>query len=110
MVIDDGDTYRTVYAHFSKVVVKAGQHVHAGQLLGYEGRTGNASGCHLHFGMFSQYESATFGTEPGTVKRMKLPAAEIARVDPLLALPPRHGIAASSKPPDPEPLDLDRGR
>ena len=110
VVIDDGNTYRSVYAHFSKVVVKAGQHVHAGQLLGYEGRTGNASGCHLHFGLFSQYESATYSTDPGTVKRMKLPAAEIARIDPLLVLPPRHMPPSTAEPPDSELLGLDLAR
>lgn len=35
------------YAHLSRIVVKAGQHVHDGQLLGY---TGKANGvAHLHF-------------------------------------------------------------
>ena len=32
------------------------QRVHAGEFLGYEGRTGNASGCHLHYGLFSPFE------------------------------------------------------
>jgi murein DD-endopeptidase MepM/ murein hydrolase activator NlpD len=53
VVVDDGNGYRSVYAHFGKVVVKAGDAVKAGQLLGYEGRTGRASGCHLHYGLFS---------------------------------------------------------
>ena len=40
VVIDDGNGYRSIYAHFEKVVVKPGQRVQAGELLGYEGRTG----------------------------------------------------------------------
>ena len=40
VVIDDGNGYRSIYAHFGKVVVKKGATVKAGQLLGYEGRTG----------------------------------------------------------------------
>ncbi|HET8784321.1 MAG TPA: M23 family metallopeptidase [Candidatus Limnocylindrales bacterium] len=87
VVIDDGNGYRSIYAHFSKVVVKRGQTVKAGQLLGYEGATGRASGCHLHYGLFSPLETGTFAIEPDVVKRMKVPRAQIARIDPLLVLP-----------------------
>ena len=89
VVIDDGNGYRSMYAHFAKVVVKRGQRVRPGDLLGYEGRTGNASGCHLHYGLFSPFERGEIAIERGVAKRMKLPRAEIARVDPLLVLPPR---------------------
>lgn len=89
VVIDDGNGYRSMYAHFEKVVVKPGQRVRAGEFLGYEGRTGNASGCHLHYGLFSPFERGEIAIEPGVAKRMKLPRAEIARVDPLMVLPKR---------------------
>ena len=89
VIVDDGNGYRSIYAHFSKIVVKVGATVHAGQLIGYEGRTGRASGCHLHYGLFSTWERAVFAIEPAVVKRMKVPTAQIARVDPLLVLPPR---------------------
>lgn len=86
VVIDDGNGYRSVYAHFGKLAVKKGAVVKAGQLLGYEGRTGRASGCHLHYGLFSPAEIATFGIDPVVVKRMKLPDRQIARIDPMLVL------------------------
>lgn len=89
VVIDDGNGYRSMYAHFERVVVKPGQRVLAGSLLGYEGRTGRASGCHVHYGLFSPFERSEFGIDPIVVKHMKLPASEIARVDPLLVFPPR---------------------
>jgi murein DD-endopeptidase MepM/ murein hydrolase activator NlpD len=89
VVIDDGNGYRSMYAHFQKVVVKRGQRVRAGDFLGYEGRTGNASGCHLHYGLFSPLERGEIAIDRAIVKRMKLPRAEILRVDPLLVLPPR---------------------
>ncbi len=89
VIIDDGNGYRSVYAHFSKVKVKKGDVVKAGQMLGWEGATGRASGCHLHYGLFSPLETATFGIDPDVVKRMKLPDQQIARVDPLLVLPER---------------------
>ena len=96
VVIDDGNGYRSVYAHFGKIVVKAGQVVKAGTLLGYEGRTGHATGCHLHYGLFSPFEVATFTLDPAVAKRMKLPAAEIARIDPRLVLPPWSNPVATS--------------
>lgn len=39
----------TVYAHLSKIKVKPGQVVLAGQLVGLGGSTGRSSGPHLHF-------------------------------------------------------------
>ena len=103
VVIDDGNGYRSVYAHFGKVIVKRGQVVKAGQLIGYEGATGRASGCHLHYGLFSPWEQATMAIRPDVAKRMKLPKAEIARVDPLLVLPPKAGINAPKAPKGPKP-------
>jgi murein DD-endopeptidase MepM/ murein hydrolase activator NlpD len=89
VVIDDGNGYRSMYAHLSKAVVRKGDAVSAGDLIGYEGKTGRASGCHLHYGLFSPIELARFGIDPGVVERMQLPAWEIARIDPLLVLPER---------------------
>lgn len=93
IVIDDGDGYRSIYAHESKVTVTPGQHVTAGQVIGYEGATGNASGCHVHFGLFNPAELATFQLDPGIVSRDLLPSKETARIDPLLVLPFRCDIA-----------------
>jgi len=98
IVIDDGNGYRSVYAHFSRVTVKPGQRVKAGQLIGYEGMTGRASGCHLHYDLFSPLELAPMAIRADVVKRMKVPKAEIARIDPLLVLPPKAGINARVAP------------
>ena len=103
VVIDDGNGYRSVYAHFGRVIVKPGQEVKAGQLIGYEGMTGRASGCHLHYGLFSPWEWAPMEIRADVVKRMKLPKAEIARIDPLQVLPPRAGINAPATPKPSEP-------
>lgn len=94
VVIDDGNGYRSMYAHFGRIVVTKGEIVQAGDLLGFEGMTGRASGCHLHYGLYSPYEAATFRLRRDVVKRMKLPREQIARVDPLLVLPPKAGINA----------------
>ncbi|HET7030926.1 MAG TPA: M23 family metallopeptidase [Candidatus Limnocylindrales bacterium] len=87
VVVDDGNGYRSIYAHFRDITVHVGQHVRAGQLIGYEGATGHASGCHLHYGLFSPLETARFGLRSDIRTHMRLPAWEIARIDPLLVLP-----------------------
>lgn len=88
VIVDDGDGYRSVYIHLARAVVTAGQQVQAGQLLGYEGATGDATGCHLHYSLFSPTDPVVFQTDPALVKRLSLPFGEIARIDPLLVLPP----------------------
>ncbi len=49
IVIDHGDGYQTVYMHLSQRNVSSGSQVHRGQVIGLAGRTGSASGVHLHF-------------------------------------------------------------
>ena len=43
------DTYSTLYAHMNQVAVSTGQYVTQGQVIGYEGSTGDSTGPHLHF-------------------------------------------------------------
>ncbi len=88
VVVDDGNGYRSVYAHFRSVVVAPGQRVAAGDLLGYEGRTGDATGCHLHYSVFSPHETASIALTRKIAERTLLPGRAIARIDPLLVLPP----------------------
>ncbi|MFM2106810.1 MAG: hypothetical protein RL338_1842 [Chloroflexota bacterium] len=106
VVIDDGNGYRSVYTHFSRVVVRRGDTVRAGDLLGYEGATGNASGCHLHYGIFSPLETRTFSFRRDLAARWLLPPKAIARIDPLAVLPPRPagislGWGVSERPMEP---------
>lgn len=88
IVIDDGNGYRSIYAHFVRVTVHEGDIVKAGQVIGAEGATGHATGCHLHYGLFSPVEPASFEMDPATADRLLLPHAVVARIDPLRVLPP----------------------
>jgi murein DD-endopeptidase MepM/ murein hydrolase activator NlpD len=98
-VIDDGNGYRSIYAHFRRVVVEPGDRVVADQLLGDEGATGRASGCHLHYGLFSPLEARAFAIDPAVVERMLVPTHQVARIDPLRVLPWRPDPRASPSPP-----------
>ncbi len=49
IVIDHGSELETLYAHLDSVTVNEGDRVARGQLVGYMGETGNATGPCLHF-------------------------------------------------------------
>lgn len=49
ILIESGDGWATLYAHMEKFYVEEGQKVAMGDLIGAMGRTGRASGTHLHF-------------------------------------------------------------
>ncbi len=50
VIIAHSSSLTTWYAHMqSRYVVRAGQVVHAGQTIGYEGNTGHSTGAHLHW-------------------------------------------------------------
>lgn len=68
----DHDT-QTLYAHMLRLAVREGQFVKAGDVLGYVGRSGRATGYHLHF------ETRVAGGVPQDPLRF-LPSARAPRV------------------------------
>ncbi len=71
VIVKHGQTYTTLYAHLSRYNKKArkGNKVKQGQIIGYVGRTGLATGPHLHY----EFRVNGVHRNPLTVK---LPAAE----------------------------------
>tara|TARA_B000000437_G_scaffold218106_1_gene196775 strand:- start:1413 stop:2384 length:972 start_codon:yes stop_codon:yes gene_type:complete len=49
VVINHGFGYKTLYAHMSKYIVKKGQKVNRGDIIGYVGNTGMSMAPHLHY-------------------------------------------------------------
>ena len=88
VVIDDGNGYRSIYAHLGVATVEKGETVEAGDLIGWEGASGNATGCHLHYALFNPNETSVLALDPKIARKNKLPPFEIARIDPLLVMPP----------------------
>lgn len=54
IVINHENNLTTLYGHLSLQVVKEGDGVERGQLIGYSGNTGWATGPHLHFTVFAR--------------------------------------------------------
>ncbi len=52
ILIEHKNNFATIYAHLSSQVVKKGDVVKRGDLIGYVGKTGYATGPHLHFGLY----------------------------------------------------------
>lgn len=49
ILIDHGYNYETIYGHMSKLLVKVGQKVKRGDVIGLVGNTGTSTGPHLHY-------------------------------------------------------------
>lgn len=52
IMIKHSNGLNTMYAHLSQIAVSPGQTVATGDIIGYSGETGYATGPHLHFGVY----------------------------------------------------------
>ncbi len=56
IIVNHGFNYQTLYGHLSKVVVRVGEKVKRGQLIGYVGSTGLSTAPHLHYEVIKNNE------------------------------------------------------
>jgi murein DD-endopeptidase MepM/ murein hydrolase activator NlpD len=86
VVMDDGNGLIGVYVHLRVASVTAGQSVRAGETIGLEGSTGNATGCHLHYSLYLA-SGPWVAVAPTLVQKWHYPPYMRLRIDPLLLLP-----------------------
>ncbi len=89
ILIDHDNGLSTLYAHLSVMSVSHGEKVSAGQIIGYAGASGYATGPHLHFTVFDKnaVQVSPFSWSIGC-KNTKVPYAPYeAYLDPTEYLP-----------------------
>lgn len=98
--------YSTLYGHASRLAVKPGDRVDAGQVVAYVGSTGHSTGPHLHYELRYQGKPV----DPGLFAAVKLPPRR-ERAETALAseprkpaAPPRPVATPQSLPEDAPPL------
>lgn len=52
ILLEHDSTWTSLYSHLTRYKVRSGEQVRQGQIIGYMGRTGRASGVHLHFEIY----------------------------------------------------------
>jgi murein DD-endopeptidase MepM/ murein hydrolase activator NlpD len=57
VVIEDGNGFRTAFAHNSRNNVKVGQRIRRGDIIAYSGETGAATGPHVHYEVWKDGKS-----------------------------------------------------
>jgi len=78
----------TLYAHLSGVNVVQGQSVSTGQLIGYTGNTGYATGPHLHFTVYVSSAVSFINYKCNSGKSVRAPVSPFnGYVNPLVYLP-----------------------
>lgn len=73
VMVKHANGLNTMYAHLSQIIAYSGQSVATGQVLGYSGETGYATGPHLHFGVY--VSSATQILKLGAATKSTTPCA-----------------------------------
>lgn len=56
IMVEYDNEWATLYGHLSKIQVKTGARVEPGQVIGRMGKSGHATGVHLHFELMHQHQ------------------------------------------------------
>lgn len=105
--LDHGGGFATGYGHMSRIAVSPGEHVRAGQVIGYVGSTGLSTGPHLHYELYrggvpvnpltTQFTVAQ-AVDPAELRAFRARLAEIKAVRPGAALAPAVIASAAARP------------
>jgi murein DD-endopeptidase MepM/ murein hydrolase activator NlpD len=76
IILRHNDTQQTLYAHLSEVLVKPGDWVKQGSLVGQVGSTGNSTGPHLHFEFLQMSSQGWVALDPAVVLNQALSIAQ----------------------------------
>jgi len=72
IIVTHSNGYETVFAHLSKRLVKRGEKIDRGQVIGLVGNTGRSTGSHLH------YEIRRYGKAINPIKYLKVSGLSVA--------------------------------
>ena len=97
VLVEHGAGLITAYFHMSKFLVKVGQEVRRGDLLGLVGKTGRVTGPHLHFGA----HIGQLWVNPQALLALPFPGAK----SPPVTFPPPEAPDAGTPPASAGPMD-----
>ena len=88
VLVKHADGLSTLYAHLSSIKVSAGDSVGTGDVLGYSGETGYATGPHLHFTVYNSSSVSFINYKCNSGKTVRVPVSPFnGYLNPLLYLP-----------------------
>ncbi len=73
VILGHGAQARTRYGHLASIMVKPGQWVQQGDLLGTVGKTGKTTGSQLHFELWQLFEKTWQALDPKNLLKFELP-------------------------------------
>jgi murein DD-endopeptidase MepM/ murein hydrolase activator NlpD len=109
IILDQGRGYQTYYAHLSKILMKKGDAVGRGEIIGLVGSTGRSTAPHLHFEMRKDGKYIDPFDETHQVEFWILSGDDQERLAMKIlnqATPPSTVVAIDSQPTDLSPAEI----